>query len=101
MAGEKPAIIVIIALIMMSIGAFLPYITAEFSGTATTTNYDTISGEVSSIDQDTSLGDVLVSLGKMFFWYYASLPFWLNLILIMLKIIFWVMLAIEVTPLIG
>ena len=101
MAGDKAGIIAILGITMMIIGGFLPFITAEFTPSSTTPNYDTLSGEIDDLDESASFTSVLGSMSKMFVWYYADLPTWLNIIFLIMKIIFWVMLIIEITPFLG
>ena len=101
MAGDKAGIITILGITMMIIGGFLPFITAEFTSSSTTPNYDTLSGEIDDLDESASFTSILGSMSKMFVWYYADLPSWLNIIFLIMKIIFWVMLIIEITPFLG
>lgn len=101
MAGDKAGIIAILGITMMIIGGFLPFITAEFTSSSTTPNYDTLSGEIDDLDESASFTSILGSMSKMFVWYYADLPSWLNIIFLIMKIIFWVMLIIEITPFLG
>lgn len=85
-----------IIIIFVLIGVFLPYLNQEFPSSASATNIsgieDDLSGDAEGID-DINAFDVLVSVLKMFFWTFGDLPFWLDTMFIILRIIFIVTVA--------
>ena len=84
------SIIAVIISIFILIGITIPYINSEFGQSISTPNVDTLEGDVGDdmVDSGTvTIFSVLFSVGKMFFWTFGSLPFWLDAIFVIFRII--------------
>lgn len=78
------------------VGFFLPYVDDAFS--TNQVNSNNVGGLQSNVGQDqtiTSINSITIigSIFKMFFWTFGSLPFWLDIFFVPLRIIFAVTLA--------
>lgn len=95
-------IVLIILFIFVGIGIILPFVNEEFDIDGST--FDTenpaneLIGEEFSDVSDVSAGDIIVSIGKMFFWTFGDLPFWMDAIFIVLRIILLMILIKAFTP---
>lgn len=72
------------------LGLALPFINSSFNETVTTNNVTTLENQIGEdINNTTSINafTVLFSVLKMFFWTFGALPFWLDGIFVILRII--------------
>jgi hypothetical protein len=83
--------------IFFFIGVLLPYVTNDLESDRDI-NAD-VDDFISDVDEKgegaSSLNafQILLSIGKMFIWTFGDLPFWLDMIFVFFRIIFWVTLA--------
>ncbi len=95
-------IVLIILFIFVGIGVIIPFINKEFniedSAFDTGNVADELIGEEFSDVSGVSAGEILKSVGKMFFWTFGDLPFWMDAIFIVLRIIFLAILIKAFTP---
>lgn len=86
MAGVNDITIIggILALLIL-VGAFLPFVQEDFGATVTENDVEGIQGDASDA---TPVGafQILVSVLDVVFWGFGSLPLWLNLIFLLLRI---------------
>lgn len=86
-----------IILIFLCLGVFLPYINADFNNDDEVVNvegFTTDIGEKVENASQVSAFTVIFSVFKMFFWTFGSIPFWIDLTVIMtLRIVLVVLLA--------
>ncbi len=98
-------IIATILFIFLGTAVILPFVNTEFG--ISSPDYSTSNVESEFINEDfsdvssVSTGEILKSLGKMFFWTFGDLPFWLDLIFIVLRIILLFILIRTFTPFIS
>jgi len=94
-AGNDITIIMTIVTIFVLVGTILPFVNSDFSQTSTGT-YD-VDGFERDIGQeldsegiedvdDVSPVKVILSVLSMFFWTFGALPFWLDLIFLIMRI---------------
>lgn len=86
MAGNDGAVLMGITLTFLLIGGTLPFINAAFGNTVTT--YDTGSLEEDSSNIGVSATTVLFSTFTIFFWSFGQLPFWLDIIFLAFRFMF-------------
>lgn len=82
--------------IMFATALILPFVQVDFDVGATENNATGLYSPESTTNINVASAtiswfQVLVSLTKMFFWYFGNLPLWLNTFFIALKIIFYVL----------
>lgn len=81
-------VIFLIVTIFIIVGTFLPFVNDEFGESSSTSNVDEL---ISDVGDDTggAVKILLVPLTivKMFFWHFGNLPFWLNSIFWIMRII--------------
>jgi hypothetical protein len=84
------SIITGIVTIFIFLGVLLPYVNAEFGVSSDNMNIDNIEKTVGEDIKDSSfitIFSVLFSVLKMFFWTFGALPFWLDMIFIVFRVI--------------
>jgi len=72
--------------IFLALGVFSPIINAEFNQDVTTYDTDVL---IDTIQEDTSSTNAIQVLSSVFFWVFG-LPFWLNIFISMMRVIFWI-----------
>lgn len=75
------------------IGTFLPYINQTGNTNSIDYNINDINQELIENTNDAGeigFWDVMASIGKMFFWTFGALPFWLDSFFLVLRIMFYV-----------
>ena len=81
-----------IVLVFVLIGFMTPFINDEFGGSAPENNINDVTDGIEP--DDVSAWDVIVSIFKMFFWTFGSIPSWLDAILfIPMRIVLVVLIA--------
>ncbi len=99
------SIVIIILFIFIGTAVILPFINFEFDITSPDYNIDKVESDFIAEDltdvSDVSAGDILASVGKIFFWTFGDLPFWLDLIFVILRIILIFILIKTFTPFLG
>ena len=99
---EGVNIVLIILFIFVGIGIVIPFVNEEFDIEGATINIDNPANELINEDfsdaSSVSAGDILKSVGKMFFWTFGDLPFWLDAIFIVLRVILLAILIKAFTP---
>ena len=99
---QGASIVLIILFIFVGVGIILPYVNEEFDISGSDIDVENVGEELveGSIEDVSSIGigDVLKSVGKMFFWTFGDLPFWLDAIFIVLRIILVLILIKTFTP---
>lgn len=81
------AILFSFGLVFLLIGVFSPMINAEFGNQYN--DYDTDGLIDDSVQGDTTSTTAIQVISSVFFWVFGA-PFWLNIILTMMRLIFWV-----------
>lgn len=100
------SIAAVLIFIFIGAGLVLPFVNAEF-GTGTGSSFDTneVSNQLIAQEQEDvkniGVGQILTSIGKMFFWTFGELPFWLDGIFVVLRILFLAILIRNFVPFIG
>lgn len=100
-------IVSIITFIFFGVGLIIPFVNTEFGTTSGTFDTDNVANELvqeqglKDQEIDVSIGAVFKSIGKMFFWTFGDLPFWLDGIFLVLRIILVVVLARNFIPFIA
>lgn len=96
------SIITIILFIFVGTALILPFVNSEFN---TSFDNENVADELMAEEfQDASAvgaGDILKSIGKIFFWTFGDLPFWLDAIFVILRIILLITLIKNFTPFLG
>ena len=69
-----------IVIIFVFIGFVTPFINEEFSGTAAEYNVDDVTGDLDTPNAVNAF-TILISIFKIFFWTFGSIPTWLDVIL--------------------
>lgn len=87
MGTENNALLLTFLVLFIALGAVMPYIAAEFD---LGTTIDTSGALTELSSADIGAGDVLASIATIFFWSWSFMPVWLNLILLVPRLIFWV-----------
>ena len=94
--------VLIILFIFVGIGLVLPFVNTAFN--IEDSNIDTDNPANELIDEDFTdvsgigAGDIIKSIGKMFFWTFGDLPFWMDAIFVVLRIIMLMILIKAFTP---
>ena len=94
--------VMIILFIFVGVGIIIPFVNDEFGTSSPDFNVDNPANQL--IEEDFSdisgvgAGDILKSVGKMFFWTFGDLPFWLDAIFIILRIMLLSILIKAFTP---
>ena len=104
--GFNDAYIVgIIIIIFFGVGLLIPFVNQEFGTTSGTFNVNNVGNELvnQQVTEVTEVRafDVLKSIGKMFFWTFGDIPFWLDAIFLVLRIVLLFILIKNFTPFIG
>ncbi len=99
------SIVAIILFIFLGTALTLPFVNSEFNiqGSSFNTNKtqsDLIGEDISNVS-DIGVGEIIKSIGKMFFWTFGELPVWLDLIFTVLRIILIFILIRNFTPFLG
>lgn len=97
-------IMTVLLFIFIGVGLILPFITNEFQGTETVQVGNIPEGIIDEDIQDVSgvgAGDILKSIGKMFFWTFGELPFWLDGIFLVLRVLLLFILVRNFVPFLG
>ena len=104
-AVNDVSIIAVILFIFIGTAIFIVFIDSEFGTTSSKFDIDNVQDEF--IDEtftdtsDISTGNILKSIGKMFFWTFGDLPFWLDMIFVVIRIILLFILIRNFTPFLG
>lgn len=89
--------------VFVFLGVLLPFINAAFDVTGSNLNTasigEKVGGEVSERPSVTGF-KVLASVLKMFFWTFGDLPFWLDMVLLIFRIIL-ALILLKYVPYIG
>jgi len=83
----KFAILGILITIFLLSGVLVPYINEEY-GIENTDNYSVATGEMEEASV-LSMGSITLSILSMFFWTFGAIPFWLESIYLIFRIVFW------------
>lgn len=73
------------------LGVLMPFVNADFNSISTSPNTEGLTETVGNEMVDVnvvSLLDVVKSIAGMFFWTFGQLPFWLDAIFVVLRLIF-------------
>ena len=99
---EGSGIVFIILFIFIGVGIIIPFVNSEFNVNSSTFDTKNVANELIDEDlQDVSgvgAGDILKSVGKIFFWTFGDLPFWLDAIFVVLRIMLLSILIKAFTP---
>ena len=104
-AFNDVTIVATILFIFLGTAVILPFVNTAFNIKSSDYNTENVESEfiaegfvdVSSV----SARDIVKSIGKIFFWTFGDLPFWLDLIFIVLRIILLYILIRTFTPFIA
>lgn len=92
MANDMTIIFGILAFFII-LGSIIPYVNAEYGSSYTTPNVagfeEQVVSESDSIGSVVSGWKVLASVLTMFFWSFAGISIFLNIVLLPVRIIFW------------
>lgn len=80
-----------IIVVFILLGAFIPYVNSEFGIAETDFNVDGLSSDVGQAD--VSGLDVLLSVLSMFFWTFGTLPFWLDAIFEVFRVMLYIIIV--------
>ncbi len=104
-AFSDVTIIATILFIFIGTAVALPFINSEFEITSPDYDIGNVESELVAEEfsdvSDIKAGDLLKSLGKIFFWTFGDLPLWLDLIFTILRIIFFYIIIRTFTPFIS
>jgi len=92
--GTAQIMMIIISILLIT-GIMIPYVQDAFSGTSTDVGTDQLVEELGE-GGGVSFLSVLFSVGKMFFWTFGDLPFWLDGFFLLLRIALYVMIALAI-----
>lgn len=99
---EGSGTVLIILFIFVGIGIVIPFVNEEFNETSPEFDINNpaneLIGEGFTDASSIGAGDIIKSIGKMFFWTFGDLPFWLDAIFIVLRIILLMILIKAFTP---
>ncbi len=99
---EGSGIVLIILFIFVGIGVIIPFVNQEFDVTGSTFDTENVADELIGEEFDdvskVNAGDILSSVGKMFFWTFGDLPFWMDAIFVVLRVILLAILIKAFTP---
>ncbi len=99
---EGIGLFIIILFIFIGTAFILPFVNSEFGTSSPDYDTDNVQDEFISEDltdvSSVSAGDLLKSIGKIFFWTFGDLPLWLDLIFVVLRITFLVLIIKNFTP---
>lgn len=101
------SIVMIIIFIFIGSGLILPFVDAEFGIEGSTFDTEKVADDLVQKEKikdgvpEVSTGAVLTSIGKMFFWSFGILPFWLEGIFTVLRIMLIWILARNFIPFLG
>lgn len=104
-AVNDVSIIAIITFIFVGLGTILPFVNSEFPSDLDTFDTQNVADEL--IEEQFSdvssvgAGDIIKSVGKMFFWTFGDLPFWLDAIFLVIRILLLFILIRNFTPFIA
>ena len=94
-----------IAFTFIMLGLLLPFVNDAFNSTATNFNTDGLqTGSINEDFEDTtsvSAGDVFKSIIKMFFWTFGDLPFWLDAVFLVFRLMLLMILVKNFVPFLG
>jgi len=94
--------VMIIVFVFVSLGVILPFVNSEFNVEGSTFDTENPADELIEADfEDSSsinAGDVFTSVAKMFFWTFGDLPFWIDGIFVVLRIMLLAILIKAFTP---
>lgn len=98
-------IVATILFIFLGTALVLPYVNTEFGTSGSTYSSENVGEELIEEEfadvTDVSAGDILRSVGKIFFWTFGDLPIWLDLIYTVLRLILLYILIRTFTPFIA
>lgn len=86
-SNNNNSLLFIFLAIFIALGWGMPYFVNEFSPS---TSIDTTQALEDLSSADIGALDVIASIATVFFWSIAGIPVWLNLILLIPRLIFWV-----------
>lgn len=99
------SIIAVILFIFIGTGITLVFVNDEFDITGSEFDTEGIADDLisSEVEDVSSIGvsATLASVGKVFFWTFGDLPFWLDAVFLVLRIILLVILIRNFTPFLG
>ena len=99
---EGSGTVLIILFIFIGIGIIIPFVNNAFDIEGSTIDTENPADELIAEEftdaSDVNAGDILKSVGKMFFWTFGDLPFWLDAIFVVLRIILLAILIKAFTP---
>ena len=82
-----------ITVIMVSLGVGLPYINSAFNEPTNEINEE---GILTKVGDQVGFGEIIASLSTIFFWNFGDAPFFVDAILWMLRVTFYVVLYLFV-----
>lgn len=104
-AVNDVSLISIIFFIFIGTGLILPFVNQEFGIDGQVIDTENVGDELveESLEDisNVGVGDVLKSVGKMFFWTFGALPFWLDGIFLVLRILLLFILLRNFIPFLG
>ncbi len=74
----------------MVVAVLLPFVQDAFGAPSSSVDVNDLENDVTqgvNIDGGVAFLDILSSVGKMFFWFFSDLPFWLNAFFVLLRIV--------------
>ena len=86
-SNNNNSLLLIFLVMFITLGWAMPYITAEYGGGTTV---DTTGSLQQLNDANVGALDIIASISTIFFWSFGTIPLWLNLILLIPRLIFWV-----------
>ncbi len=99
------SILGILLSIFIGVGIIIPFVNSEFQTVSPTFDTDKRGTELIVEDltdvSSVGAGDILKSIGKMFFWTFGDLPFWLDAIFLVLRLILLALLIRNFVPFLG
>lgn len=87
MAETNNGLLLTFLVVFFALGWAMPYIFAEY-GTSSTIDTTASLNQLNSAEVGAL--DVITSISTIFFWSFGAIPLWLNLMLLIPRLIFWV-----------
>ena len=104
-AFNDVTIVATILFIFLGTAVIMPFVNTAFDIEGAEYDTDKVASDLIGEElEDVSkvgVGDILKSVGKIFFWTFGDLPFWLDLIFVILRIILLYILVRTFTPFIA
>lgn len=92
MASNNSLLITFLS-VFLALGFVMPFITSEFGSETSTADAEGFMEDVGQQDYtDVSAFEIILSMASIFFWSFGAVPVWVNLILMIPRVIFYVIL---------